>query len=48
MSLCIKNPESEHLARLEAGETGESLTEAIQKSLPERWDRLQTVVATEF
>jgi antitoxin VapB len=25
-----------------AGETGESITEAIQKSLAERWERLKT------
>ena len=42
MPLSIKNPETEHLARLVAGETGESITQAIQKSLEERLERLKT------
>jgi len=37
----IKNETTERLARQVAGETGESLTEAIQRSLQERWDRLK-------
>jgi len=40
MALSIKNPETERLARRIARETGESLTEAIQKALQERIDRL--------
>ncbi len=41
MGMSIKNPETERLAREVAKETGESLTEAIQKSLEERCLRLQ-------
>jgi antitoxin VapB len=41
MALSIKNSETERLARQVASETGESLTEAIQKSLQERWERLK-------
>jgi antitoxin VapB len=41
MPLSIKNEEAERLARQVASETGESLTEAIQKALQERWQRLQ-------
>jgi hypothetical protein len=37
MPLFIKNESAERLARQVASETGESLTEAIQKSLEERW-----------
>ena len=40
MALSIKNAETERLARRIARETGESLTEAIQKALQERVDRL--------
>jgi antitoxin VapB len=40
MALSIKNPETEQLARQVAQVTGESLTEAIQKSLKERLERL--------
>ncbi len=40
MALSIKNAETERLARRIARETGESLTEAIQKALQERIDRL--------
>jgi antitoxin VapB len=39
--LSIKNEETERLARQVARETGESLTEAIQKALQERWERLK-------
>ncbi len=41
MPLFIKNKATEQLARQVAGETGESLTEAIQMSLQERWERLK-------
>ena len=41
MPLSIKNEATERLARQVASETGESLTEAIQKSLEERWERLK-------
>ncbi len=41
MPLSIKNDETERLARQVASETGESLTEAIQKALQERWERLK-------
>jgi antitoxin VapB len=41
MPLFIKNKATEKLARQVSGETGESLTEAIQKSLEERWERLK-------
>jgi antitoxin VapB len=41
MPLFIKNESAERLARQVASETGESLTEAIQKSLEERWERLK-------
>jgi len=40
MPLSIKSEYTEHLARKIARETGESLTEAIRKSLEERWQRL--------
>ena len=40
MALSIKNAETEQLARQIAKETGESITEAIQKSLRERLERL--------
>jgi antitoxin VapB len=40
--LSIKNAATERLARQVADETGESLTEAIQRSLEERWERLKT------
>ncbi len=42
MPLSIKNETTERLARQVADETGESITEAIQKSLEERWERLKT------
>lgn len=41
MPLSIKNEATERLARQVANETGESLTEAIQRSLEERWQRLK-------
>lgn len=41
MPLSIKNETTERLARQVADETGESITEAIQKSLAERWERLK-------
>jgi antitoxin VapB len=41
MAMSIKNDETERLARQVARETGESLTEAIQTALHERWKRLQ-------
>jgi len=41
MALSIKNDETERLARQVAQETGESLTEAIQTALQERWERLK-------
>jgi antitoxin VapB len=41
MALSIKNDETERLARQVASETGESLTEAIQTALRERWERLK-------
>lgn len=40
MALSIKNAETERLARQIARETGESLTEAIQRALKERLERL--------
>jgi len=40
MALSIKNPDTERLARQIARETGETLTEAIQRSLQERLERL--------
>jgi antitoxin VapB len=39
--LSIKNEATERLARQVADETGESITEAIQNSLAERWERLK-------
>jgi antitoxin VapB len=41
MPLSIKNAATERLARQVAEKTGESLTEAIQRSLEERWERLK-------
>jgi antitoxin VapB len=41
MPLFIKNKATEQLARQVAGETGESLTAAVQTSLEERWERLK-------
>ena len=41
MPLSIKNSATERLARQVAKETGESITDAIQKSLEERWERLK-------
>jgi antitoxin VapB len=42
MALSIKSIETENLAREIASRTGESLTAAIQKSLEERLERLET------
>jgi antitoxin VapB len=42
MALSIKNDATERLARQLAKETGESLTEAIQNALKERWERLKS------
>ena len=41
MAISLKNTDAERLARLVADETGESITEAIRKSLEERWERLK-------
>lgn len=41
MALSIKNEQTERLARQLAQEAGESLTEAIQRALEERLDRLR-------
>ena len=41
MALSIKNDTTERLARLVADEAGESITQAIQTSLEERWEKLQ-------
>jgi antitoxin VapB len=41
MPLSIKNDRTERLARQVANETGESLTQAIEKALEERWQRLK-------
>jgi antitoxin VapB len=40
MALSIKNPETERLARQIAKQTGETLTEVIQRALQERMERL--------
>jgi antitoxin VapB len=41
MPLSIKNDDTERLARQVAEETGESITQAIQKALEERWEKLK-------
>ena len=41
MALSIKNSETELLARQVARETGETITEAIERSLQERLQRLK-------
>ena len=41
MALSIKNEETERLARLVAQQAGESITEAIQRSLAERLERMK-------
>jgi antitoxin VapB len=41
MALSIRNPETEKLARQVSRLTGENLTEAIDKSLEERLERLK-------
>jgi antitoxin VapB len=40
MALSIKNEITERLARQVADATGESITEAIRKSLEERWEKV--------
>lgn len=42
MSLNIKNPETERLVRELAGRTGESVTQAVTRSVEERLNRLGT------
>jgi antitoxin VapB len=42
MPLSIKNDTTERLARKVADATGETLTEAIQTALEERWARLKS------
>lgn len=41
MPLSIKNETTERLARQVAEATGESITEAIRKSLEERWEKVK-------
>jgi antitoxin VapB len=41
MAISIKNDKAERLARQVAAETGESLTEAVIRSLEERLERLK-------
>ena len=41
MALSIKNEETERLARLVAQQAGESITEAIRRSLAERLERIR-------
>ena len=41
MALSIRNPDAEKLARTVARETGESLTQAITRSLEERLQRIR-------
>jgi antitoxin VapB len=41
MPLSIKSESTERLARQVARETGESLTQAIERALEERWQRLK-------
>jgi len=41
MTLSIKNPEADHLARQLAETTGESLTEAVIRALRERLERIK-------
>lgn len=41
MALSIRNPRAEKLAREVAAESGESLTEAIVRSLEERLERIR-------
>jgi len=40
MPLSIKDPETDELARKLAGETGETLTEAVKLAVRERWERV--------
>jgi antitoxin VapB len=41
MPICIKNSEVEKLARAVASETGETLTDAVRRSLEQRLDRVR-------
>lgn len=41
MPLSIKDPETDDLARKLAGETGETITEAVKLALQERWERVR-------
>lgn len=41
MALSIKNPEAEELVRRLAAKTGESITEAIHRSVEERLQRIE-------
>ncbi len=41
MPLSIKDPEADHLARVVAGETGETITQAVISSLRERLERIK-------
>ena len=41
MALSIKNESTERLARQVAAEAGESITQAIQRALEERWARMR-------
>jgi antitoxin VapB len=45
MPLSVKSPEAERLARAVAEATGESLTEAITRSLEERLRRIESAKA---
>jgi antitoxin VapB len=47
MALHLNNPKTDRLARELARETGESLTEAVNKALEERLGRVGTRKATE-
>lgn len=41
MALSIKTEKADRLARTIAGRTGETMTEAVERALEERWERLQ-------
>lgn len=41
MPLSIEDPETDDLARRLAGETGETITEAVKLALRERWERVR-------
>lgn len=47
MALCIKDPETDRLARALAAATGESITEAIRRALEERLKR-ETRASAEY